>query len=290
MFSGTRIKSGEFSGGHPFVRFGRGKEPLVILPPMHDALFSVREFPWFFELLFREFSRDYTVTLVSRKRKLPVGLSTHDMAGEYARVLQHETGPACVMGVSLGGLIAQHLAADHPKLVKKLAVVAAAYKMGPLGLQIARRWIPWARAHKWNEIYEETMAITYTRGHKGLRYKLMKAFLKRLLIPRIHDPSDFIIAGQAGMLHDSWEALPRIEMPVLIIGGTADKFFPEPLFHEMAARIRESRLLIIPGAAHGVYEEHRRRVVATIRDFYENLAVVKSSFPLPQTFAGRFFE
>lgn len=284
------MKTGEFAGGHPFVRFGQGKEPLVILPPMHDALFSVREFPWFFELLFREFARDYTVTLISRKRKLPVGLSTADMADEYARILKNDIGPAFVMGVSLGGLIGQHLAADYPKLVKKMAVIAAAYKMGPLGLQIARRWIPWSRAGKWNEIYEETMSITYTRGSKGLRYKLMKAFLKRLLVPRIHDPSDFIIAGQAGMLHDSWDVLPRIEMPVLIVGGTADKFFPEPLFHEMAARIRESRLLIIPGAAHGVYEEHRKRVVMTIRDFYKNPSIVKNSYPMPQTFAGQFFE
>lgn len=287
MFLNFKVEKGEFAGGHPFVRFGRGPDPLVILPPMHDALFPVTEFPWFFELLFREFSKKFTVMLVSRKRKLPVGLTTQDMADEYVRVLQKETGPAYILGVSLGGLIGQYLAAEHPAYVRKLAVVAAAYKMGPLGLQIARRWIPWARAGRWNEIYEETMALTYTRGHKGIRYRILKAFLKKVLMPLIHDPSDFIIAGQAGMLHDSWEILPRIPVPVLMVGGTADKFFPEPLFHEMAARIPRSSLLIVPGAAHGVYEEHRRRVVPALLDFFLSTTLIRHSYPLPKNFSGQ---
>lgn len=289
MFCFNKIQSGEFDGGFPFIQFGRGSRPLVIFPPMHDALFSVRDFPWFFKSLFHEFCRDYTVTLISRKRKMPVGMTTLDMASDYAKVLEQETGPASVIGVSLGGLIAQHLAADNPELVEKLVIVAAAYRMGPLGLQIARRWIPWARAGKWSEIYEETMAITYTRGHNGLRYRLMKAVLKKVLMPRIHDPADFIIAGQAGMLHDSWEALPRIKSPSFIIAGNVDKFFPEPLFHEMAARLPLSRLRVVPGAAHGVYEEHRRRVVADILLFLKNPGMLKT-YSEPAFTDGQVFD
>ena len=282
-----KVKTGEFQGGFPFVQIGAGAEPLVIFPPMHDALFSVREFPWYFYALFHEFARDYTVTLISRRRNLSVGMSTSDMAEEYAPVLRRETGKAHVMGVSLGGMIGQHFAALEPSLVQKYVNVAAAYQMGPLGLQIARRWIPWARAGKWKEIYEETMTITYMRQQKGLPYRLMKSVLKRILLPLLKNPADFIIAGQAGMLHDSWETLPRIQVPVLIVGGTHDRFFPEPLFHEMAARIPESRLLIVPGAAHGVYEEYRRRVVATIRDFLKNITYVQNSYPLPRTTEGQ---
>ncbi len=282
-----KIVTGEFQGGFPFVQFGKGPEPLVIFPPLHDALFSVREFPWYFYALFHEFTRDFTVTLISRRRNLSVGMSTLDMAEEYVPVLRRETGRAHLMGVSLGGMIAQHFAAQEPSLVQKLVAVAAAYQMGPLGLQIARRWIPWARAGKWKEIYEETMTITYMRQQKGLPYRALKSVLKRILLPRLKNPADFIIAGQAGMLHDSWDILPKIHAPALIVGGTHDRFFPEPLFHEMAARIAESRLLIVPGAAHGVYEEYRRRVVSTILDFFKNLAFVKNSYPLPRTSAGQ---
>ncbi|MBU3759215.1 MAG: alpha/beta hydrolase [Candidatus Omnitrophica bacterium] len=276
-----KIQKGEFSGGFPFVRFGKGADQLVIFPPMHDALFPVTEFPWFFQLLFHEFSRDFTLTLISRRRKLPVGFTTQDMAEDYAHVLRRETGPSHILGVSLGGLISQHLAAEYPAYVRRLAVVAAAHKMGPLGLQIARRWIPWARAGRWKDIYEETMSLTYTRGHRGIRYRVMKSFLKKFLMPRIHDPADFIIAGQAGMLHDSSGVLPRIPVPVLIVGGTQDEFFPESLFREMASRIPEARCLVIPGAAHGVFEENRKQIVPAMLDFF------RSPFPLKKKqFAG----
>lgn len=52
--------------------------------------------------------------MVSCPPGLPEGVSTRELAEGYASVLE-ETGPADVMGLSLGGFVVQRLAADRPE-------------------------------------------------------------------------------------------------------------------------------------------------------------------------------
>lgn len=273
-----RTKTGVFDGDFPYVRFGRGKEKLVIFPPINDALFEASAFPLYLRFLFAGFSNDYDVYIISRKRTLPVGCSTRDMAAEYAKVFEREIGPAHIAGISLGGMVAQYFAYDYPHLVKKLLIVASAHRMGPEGLDIARRWIPWSKLGKWSEIYDETLEITYTNTHLWV-YRLLKTYLKRALLPRLKDPSDFITSGYAGIIHDAYQVLAGISAPALIIGGDRDRFFPEPLFHEMVKRMPSAELFIIEGAGHGVFEEHRKKCVQRSISFLKNQSVlpVKSS-------------
>lgn len=263
-FSKTYI--GKLGGTLPYLRFGRGTEKLVIFPPINDALFEASAFPLYLRFLFSGFAADYDVYIVSRKRTLPVGCSTRDMAKDYAGILEKTIGLAHVIGISLGGMVAQYYAYDFPHLVKKLIIVSSAHRMGPEGLEIARRWIPWSKQGKWGEIYDETLEITYTKTHLWV-YRMIKSFLKRYLLPRIKDPFDFITSGYAGIIHDSFQILPGIKAPALIIGGTRDRFFPESLLQEMAARMTSAELFLIQGSGHGAFEEYRKRCVQKSLDF-----------------------
>ena len=71
---------------------------------------------------YRRFADEYTVYLISRKRRLPSGYTTRDMAGDYARAFERSIGPAHVLGLSLGALVAQHFAADHSGHVESLVI------------------------------------------------------------------------------------------------------------------------------------------------------------------------
>ena len=52
-------------------------------------------------------------------------LKTEELAEIYAPVWREEFGPVDVVAFSTGGLIAQHLALQHPELVRRLVLVVS---------------------------------------------------------------------------------------------------------------------------------------------------------------------
>ncbi|HRK62626.1 MAG TPA: alpha/beta hydrolase [Candidatus Omnitrophota bacterium] len=263
-----KIEKGQIEGC-PYVRFGRGTEKIVVFPLINDALFSASEVDWYFRNLFAGLSRDYRIDVISRKRNLSLGYSTQDMAADYARVFERANfGAAHVIGISLGGMVAQRFAHDYPHYVKRLVLVSSAQRMGPEGLNIARRWIPWTKKGMWREIYEETVRISF---HKCYRFILpfaesvVASYLRKNVTTE--RANDFIIAGQAGVLHDSTDLLAKLSVPVLVLSGTEDTFFPEALFQEMIEKIPDSERVSFQGARHLVLDEDKRKGIQAITAF-----------------------
>jgi pimeloyl-ACP methyl ester carboxylesterase len=270
MFFG-KIEQGEIENC-PFIRFGEGKEKIVIFPLINDALFSVREVGWYFRNLFSPLCRDYNIYVIGRKRRLPVGYSTSEMARDYAKVFENaDFGQVYLIGISLGGMIAQNFAHAYPQYVQRLIIISSAHHMGPEGLNIARRWIPWTREGRWKEIYKETVKISFHKWCQ-LFLRLGEPLVVKYLKNKIDDQAaaDFIISGQAGVMHDSSSLLSEINMPTAIIGGTEDPFFPETIFREMAERIQGCELLTIKGARHLVLDEHKKQCMRMVAAFFRS--------------------
>jgi len=115
------------NNGLPYVKVGDREEPLVIftsgspdntvpdgiaLKPFVDGAGRLAE--------------TYTVYLVKRKRGLPAGYTTQDMARDYAAMIRQEIATPChIVGVSAGGFIAEHFAVMYPELVKRLVIAIA---------------------------------------------------------------------------------------------------------------------------------------------------------------------
>ncbi|MDQ4026700.1 MAG: hypothetical protein M3214_01425, partial [Actinomycetota bacterium] len=82
----------------PHVRLGDGP-PLVVLTGLElenkaPAGAALR----FLRFGYRGYLRHFTVYHVTRRPHLPRTQSTRDMAADHARWMQHEVGPASVMG------------------------------------------------------------------------------------------------------------------------------------------------------------------------------------------------
>jgi len=105
-------EKGVFSNGIPYVQFGKGDEPLLVFSggPGNDlpSGFILR----MFTNGFKQISQKYMIYILTRKHGQPEGYTTIDMSEDYATLIKSEfnSGPIDVMGVSYGGLIAQHLA------------------------------------------------------------------------------------------------------------------------------------------------------------------------------------
>jgi pimeloyl-ACP methyl ester carboxylesterase len=253
-------ETGAFLGEFPYVRFGDGPENLMILP----GLTLQNEPPsrldaWTYRLGFGRFARDHTVYVVKRKRGMPPGYTTQDMAADYGRVLEQELGPSHVMGFSTGGSIAQYVALDRPELVNNLILVITASRLSEEGRETCERWRALARQRRWRELRADMASATVTsEANKRVAGAFMGLF-GGLVLGTPSDPSDFLTTLEADLGHDTTGRLPALSAPTLVIGGSEDPFYSEPLLRETAAKIPDAELRVYEGVGHGVPKERKRR-------------------------------
>ncbi len=252
--------TGTFLGEFSYVRLGNGPESLVILPGITlENEPPSRLAAWTYRLDFGRFAEGHTVYVINRRRDLPSGYTTQDMAANYARVMEEELGPSRVMGFSTGGSIAQYVALDSPELVDSLILVVTASRMSVAGREACERWQELARERRWRELRADMASATVTGA---TRKRLAGAFMKvfgRLVLGTPSDPSDFLTTLEADLDHDTSGQLPALSAPTLIIGGGDDPFFPEPLLRETAGKIPDAELRVYEGVGHGVPKERKRR-------------------------------
>ncbi|MDR5673272.1 alpha/beta hydrolase [Halalkaliarchaeum sp. AArc-GB] len=251
----------------PYYRFGSGDVPLVVLPGISDALRPAGTSTVTGALLqygmFRAY-REYDVWIVSRPRDLPGEATTQSMADDYAALLDR-IGEAHVLGLSMGGLIAQHLAAEHPEQVRRLVLGVAGARVGPEGRETLDRWAAWGGKHRFRDVYLDAVEVSYT-GYRKLLYPPIVRVASRLLREPAA-PDDFVVSCAACRDHDGREALSKIEASTLVVGGSHDHFFPESTLRETAAGIDGAKLALLGGTGHAAYEERRGDWDATVTAF-----------------------
>ena len=262
----TKPQSGHLAGDLPFIRFGEGPRTLVIFPPINDSLQDVTHGARFLGWYFRNLADESTVYLVSRKRWLPPGYTTREMAADYGRAFGRSIGPAHVMGLSLGGLVAQHFAADHPEYVESLIIGVAARDLGAEGREIVRRWMDLASGGRWRELHAEMVVSMYT----GLRRPLYELLARLIGGAAVRNPAareDFIASAAASLNHDAADKLETIGARTLVVGGAQDRLFPAPLQNDTAKRIPTAALELIEGVGHGAFDERKRDFDAAVKAF-----------------------
>lgn len=261
-------ETGTLLGDFPYIRLGNGPHNLLVVPGTQvdnvDPGFIVKHT---YQAAFAQFARDHTLYLVNRKRGLPSTYTSEDVAADYVRVLR-EIGPARVMGLSAGGLIAQHIALQAPELVEKLALVVAAARLSDDGRRFAELLIMLAESGRWVDIEAELGAGLFTgETSQRLMRRIMQIGGKLFVSPPRYG-HDFITTLRADLAFDSRPLLPTLRVPTLVLGGSIDPFFPAPLLHEIADLIPNASLKIYEGAGHGLVKFQKRRFETDVLEFF----------------------
>ena len=253
-------ETGTFLGEFPYVRIGSGPEKLVILPGVTLENEPPNRFAaWTYRLGFGRFARDYTVYVINRRRGMPPGYTTRDLARDYARVMEGVLGPSHLMGFSTGGSIAQYVALDHSGALQSLILFVSACRLSEEGRKTCERWQALARERRWRELRADMASVTVSgETNKRLARAFMKVF-GRLVLKVPSDPQDFLTTLEADLGHDTSGRLGEISAPSLIIGGSEDPFFSEDLLRETAEKIPDATLRLYEGVGHGVPKERKRR-------------------------------
>lgn len=190
-----------------------------------------------------------------------------DMAADTAALLDAlEIETAHVVGISMGGMIAQELALAHPERIRTLTI-GASYCGGPNGTLMAPEDL-------------RMLGTAYTSGEPE---QVFRAMWEINLSPGFReDDSRFAAFVEMGSAlpapqpvvlqqmracgaHDTHERLGQISLPTLVIHGDADRLLGHGNGREIASLI-PARLETLEGVGHMFWWEQPRRSAELIRE------------------------
>jgi pimeloyl-ACP methyl ester carboxylesterase len=196
-----------------------------------------------------------TTAQLLRRSKHAAHYTLADMADDTAALLRElELAPAHVIGASMGGMIAQTLAARHPRMVRSLVSIMSSTGRLWIGQPKPRLYpLLLTRPPRGRDAFIAYMERVFTAiGSKGLaRDPDDLRELAGRSYDRDHDPGGpgrqlaAIIASG-----DRTSELRRIEAPTLVIHGSADPLVSPSGGRATARAIRRARLMVIEGMGH----------------------------------------
>lgn len=219
---------------------------------------------------FDAFSEEYTIYYLGRWQGQPEGYTTRDMADDYARLIEGQFGGHVdvVAGMSYGGLIAQHLAVNYPALFRRMIIFMSAHRGGEEG-GIDYAFAQYMCQGKKRKAASMIMTALYP---KGVTRACMRAFawlFGPILFPGGGEAfmRDMMIEAEAELAHDTGPSLAGLTIPVLLINGTADFYFPLPVVEETARLMgKHVTCKLYEGRGHGNLMEDKR-FIPDIRAF-----------------------
>lgn len=172
-----------------------------------------------------------------------------------------------LLGVSMGGAIAQEMALGAAERVRTLTLAVTFAAGGNWARALSRVWgarvreMPRERhidelllLNLSEEFYENEAAVEYARG-------LM------LQNPNPQDPESFARQLDASSRHDARHRLPTLAMPVHVIGGEYDILVPVWKSKELAEVIPDAKLTVLERAPHGLSMERAMEFNQLVLDF-----------------------
>jgi len=271
----SRLKTvaGYSSNGLPYNRFGQGSRTVVVFQGLMFENKPLAGFSGFFMArMYRFLEAAHTTYIVTRKAALPDGYSMKDMADDYAEMIRNEVGgPVDIIGVSTGGSIAQHFAADHPDLVSKLVLHSSAHTLDDEAKRVQLRVGHLAQQGKWRAAYSALMGLSSPQS--GITPHLTKPLLElvalfgRLFFGKPENPSDLAVTIEAEDTHAFEDRLQEIKAPTLVVAGDRDPFYSISLFRETTAGIPNAKLILYEKMGHpATGKQFQKDVLAFLHD------------------------
>ena len=243
------LKNGQMDG----ISFGRGQKNLLILPGLGDGIRTVKGSALPFAFSYRCFAQEYRVYVLSRKEPLPQSCTIREMAADVLEAMDAlAISKVKVLGVSMGGMIAQQLALLAPERIEKLILAVTACRNNETLNSVVKRWMALVESGSFQELMIDTIEHSYTEAYLK-KYRRLYPLLSLLGKPKSF--CRFLTMAEACLHHNTEDQLEQIHIPTLVIGAAEDKIMGSQASLEIAARLPCRQLFLYDGFGHGVYEE-----------------------------------
>ncbi|HEX3609344.1 MAG TPA: alpha/beta hydrolase [Solirubrobacterales bacterium] len=249
-----------------YERAGAG-EPLLLIQGMSATRLAWRRA--FLDPLERSFD---TIVFDNRgmgdsgRAELPFTIA--DLAADTAGLLDAlEIETAHVVGISMGGMIAQELALAHPERIRTLTI-GASYCGGPEATLMAPEDLQMLGAAMASgepeQVFRAMWEINLSPGFREdeTRYAPFTEMAKALPAPQPVILQQMRACGA----HDTHERLGRISLPTLVIHGDADRLLGYANGRQIAELISGARLETLEDVGHMFWWEQPERSAELIRE------------------------
>lgn len=197
------------------------------------------------------------------------GMFTCEMFADDTIALMNAKGieRANILGMSMGGLIAQELAIKYPERVNNL-ILACTFCGGQHMIQASDEVmkIMMDRSGGIDGLFDRTLKLMFTKDFLNVNENYVNNFKERYFRAPISDANtvrQFIACAKA----DTFNRLPEIKNRTLIATGTDDPLIPPQNSRILAERIPGAKLIEYPGCSHGFISQLRDIFIKDLLDF-----------------------
>lgn len=189
--------------------------------------------------------------------------SIGDMADDVIAVLDDSgVGRTNLLGLSMGGAIAQQVAIGHPERVDRLMLVST-LPGGDGRVPAETAFLERLFAAKDTATSIGIQAAPgFAEEHPGIIGALAARWQEGA------DPSRFARQWDAIVSFDDWEGLSSIGCPTLILHGGLDQFVPPGNAYNLASRIPDAKVQLLDGVGHLIALERPFEFVEAITRFF----------------------
>ncbi len=163
---------------------------------------------------------------------------------------------ADVIGVSMGGMIAQELALRHPGRVRSLHLGCTLARPDAYLRALVAAW----RTLRTALSREDMLRAVALWLFAPVTYEERPEFVEMVIQTALANPfpqtlTGFLRQGEAILGHDTLDRLPAIRCPTLVSVAEDDILVPPRFSRLLAARIPGARLQVVPAAGHVYFWE-----------------------------------
>lgn len=195
---------------------------------------------------------------------LPADFTLDGLADDVLARLPSRDGPVVLVGVSLGGMVAQLCALRGTAAVDGLVLANTMAQPAPPMRDALRDRASRTEERGMAGMVDETVERWFSVDARERAPETVTR-VRRWLV----DADTAVNAGTWRAIADlaTLERLPKLDLPVLVVSGSADASVPAAVIVEMCAALRDARHVELTGVGHLAPIEVPERFVAEVDTF-----------------------
>jgi pimeloyl-ACP methyl ester carboxylesterase len=234
---------------------------------------SVRQWQWLLPLL----TPSFQVTVfdnrdAGRSGRATTEYTTDQFADDTAALLDDlQIKRSHILGISVGGMIAQKVALQHSALVDRLVLgctMPSFFHHAPADDDLER--LQQTQVLPPAESAEALMELFFTDTFRSENPEQCRQVKQMLMLEKAEQgPEAFMRQLGAAMAHDTVQEVKNISAATLILSGDRDPMAPVENSRFLAEQIADSTLVELPGIRHGFWIERAGEAADIITRFLE---------------------
>ena len=183
----------------------------------------------------------------------------------YSFMKQLNISRAHLLGLSMGGAIAQQFALDHPEMIQSLVLVSTFSYIDEQAHRAFARLGQSLKEGGYPAFFDEVVKLAFTPRYIAANPgPLAELKAKRIAI---NSPVAIGRATEACLAFNLKNEIAKISIPTLVVSGRNDVFTPVHLAEQIHRSIRGSEWKVLEDVGHNLYLEKGPEMAQIVLDF-----------------------